>query len=375
MFSAFTGTIRIPINKISTELFSKAEPQIPEMLREKAEQEPKLLNFLKENIDLNYLSKYAAEINSDDLDQVKAALPANNEILINYGKINNFRWINQYFIEANAKLKQDGVFIGMFESIAERHIRLAKKYTFLPKWIISFYDFTMFRVIPKLPKIRVLFFSITKGKNRAISLAEMLGRLTFCGFDLVSLKEINNYMYYIAVKKREPKTDTEPSYGPLIKMKRVSKDFKTINVYKFRTMHPYSEYLQQFIYDNLNLKDGGKFNEDFRITSWGRILRKFWIDELPMITNLLKGELKLVGIRPLSPQYLSLYKPETIEKRSKVKPGLVPPFYVDLPVTLDEIQDSETRYIDQYLKEPIKTDWVYFWKAVYNIIFKKARSS
>jgi len=46
-----------------------------------------------------------------------------------------------------------------------------------------------------------------------------------------------------------------------------------------------------------------------------------------------------------------------------------------MPKTLEDIQASEMRYLEAFEKHPIKTDFVYFWKALYNIIFKKARSS
>jgi hypothetical protein len=45
-------------------------------------------------------------------------------------------------------------------------------------------------------------------------------------------------------------------------------------------MHPYSEYLQEYIYENNKLQQGGKFNNDFCVTTLGRIMRKTWIDEL-----------------------------------------------------------------------------------------------
>ncbi len=64
-----------------------------------------------------------------------------------------------------------------------------------------------------------------------------------------------------------------------------------------------------------------------------------------------------------------------MEKRLKVKPGLVPPYYADMPKTLDEIMDSEERYIDSYLKHPIKTDIVYLFKVFKNIFIKGKRSS
>jgi lipopolysaccharide/colanic/teichoic acid biosynthesis glycosyltransferase len=140
-------------------------------------------------------------------------------------------------------------------------------------------------------------------------------------------------------------------------------------------MHPYAEYLQEYVYEQNNLKDGGKFKDDFRITSWGRFMRKFWIDELPMIINLLKGQIKLVGVRPLSEHYLSLYSDELKAKRANVKPGLVPPFYADLPISLQEIQESEIRYINAYQARGVRADFSYFMKAFNNIVFKSARTN
>lgn len=142
-----------------------------------------------------------------------------------------------------------------------------------------------------------------------------------------------------------------------------------------RTMHAYSEYLQEYIYQKNKLQEGGKFSNDFRVTAVGRFMRKFWLDEVPMFFNLFRGDMKLVGVRPLSKQYLSLYSDEMKQKRLKYKPGLVPPFYVDLPKTLEEIMKSESNYLDAYEKNPFLTDIKYFFKASYNIIFKRARSN
>jgi lipopolysaccharide/colanic/teichoic acid biosynthesis glycosyltransferase len=140
-------------------------------------------------------------------------------------------------------------------------------------------------------------------------------------------------------------------------------------------MHPYSEYLQDYVYKINDLETGGKFRNDFRVSTTGRIMRKLWIDELPMLINLLRGDLKLVGVRPLSRQYFDLYSDDLKAKRIKTRPGLVPPFYVDLPKTLEEIQDSENRYLDAFFRRPFITDWKYFWKAIYNILVKRARSN
>ena len=58
-------------------------------------------------------------------------------------------------------------------------------------------------------------------------------------------------------------------------------------------MYPYAEYLQEYIYHNNDLKKGGKFNNDFRVSTQGKFMRKFWIDELPMFKNLIVGDIKM----------------------------------------------------------------------------------
>ena len=85
--------------------------------------------------------------------------------------------------------------------------------------------------------------------------------------------------------------------------------------------------------------------------------------------------MKVVGVRPLSQQYFNLYSKELQEKRVKYRPGLIPPYYADLPETLEEIQESEMRYLEAYEKRPVRTQFTYFWKAIFNIIFRRARSS
>ena len=104
-------------------------------------------------------------------------------------------------------------------------------------------------------------------------------------------------------------------------------------------------------------------------------MRKLWIDEIPMLYNMLRGDLKLVGVRPLSAHYMSLYSEELQAKRIDSKPGMIPPFYADLPETLDEIMESEMNYLDSHREKPLKTDWKYFRKALKNIIFKRATSN
>jgi hypothetical protein len=207
-----------------------------------------------------------------------------------------------------------------------------------------------------------------------VSKAEIFGRLYFCGFKVVDDMEIENRLFFIAQKVKMPSYQTNPTYGPLVQLKRIGLNNRLINVYKFRTMYPYSEFLQEYIYQQNDLNTGGKFNHDFRITDWGKFMRATWLDELPMIYNWLKGDLKLFGVRPLSYQYLSLYTDELRKLRTTVLPGLIPPFYADMPKTLPEIIESERRYIKSYLKAPVTTQLKYLWHSSINIIFRGARS-
>lgn len=162
--------------------------------------------------------------------------------------------------------------------------------------------------------------------------------------------------------------------GFLFLMRRIGMHEKPVTIYKFRSMHPYSEFIQPYLYQTNGLDEAGKFRNDFRVSTGGRLIRKYWIDEIPMIYNLIRGDIKLVGVRPISAHYLSLY-PENIRlMRSQCKPGLLPPFYADLPGSFDEILQSEQAYIESYSKNPLKTDWIYFWRIVLNIAIRSARS-
>jgi lipopolysaccharide/colanic/teichoic acid biosynthesis glycosyltransferase len=108
----------------------------------------------------------------------------------------------------------------------------------------------------------------------------------------------------------------------------------------------------------------------------GKFMRRYWIDEFPMFINLIRGEMKLVGVRPLSKQYYELYEPVLQQKRIRFKPGLLPPFYADLPETLEEIQESELRYLRACEKNgEFLTDMSYIVKILKNILIHRAKSA
>jgi lipopolysaccharide/colanic/teichoic acid biosynthesis glycosyltransferase len=294
--------------------------------------------------------------------------------VVNLKRVNDIQYINKFFETVNRKLPVYGVFVGAAETNQLRKQRILKKFWPGLNWLMLFLDYIVKRVFPKFILTKSIYFFLTRGENRVLSRAEILGRLYSCGFEVLEEKEISDLYYFAARKTKAPAYDMNPTYGPFVKLLRVGKGGKMIKVYKLRTMHPYSEYLQDYVYKLNKLEEGGKFKDDYRISRAGKIFRTFWIDELPMIFNVFKGDLKIVGVRPISQHYFDLYSKELQEKRIKYKPGLVPPFYADMPKTMEEIQDSELRYLESYEKHPLRTDIRYFFKAFKNIIFKRARS-
>ncbi len=297
-----------------------------------------------------------------------------NVILLD--KINNFRQINKQFEEVNAKLPIGGVLLGSFEtftSIAQKNP--IYKIPVLKHLYFGF-EFLFKRVFPKLPILKKLYFFSTKGKNRFLSKAESLGRLVSCGFDIIDVKEIDGINYFVVEKVKEPAFNMNPSYGPLFKMNRVGKNGKIIGVYKLRTMHPYSEYLQDYVLKLNGYAESGKPADDFRIVPWGKFMRRYWFDELPQLINVLKGELKLVGVRPVSERYFQDIPKDIQELRLTQKPGCVPPYVaLDRKGSVGSVLQAEKEYLIEKKEKPYTTDTKFFFKAMYNIIFKKKRSA
>ena len=297
------------------------------------------------------------------------------DYIINLHKLNDIKKTDAFLDAVNSKLSMNGFFFCCVETKDQRKQRLLKKYPPILNYIYYTFDFIIKRILPKLKFTRGLYFFLTRGENAVLSRAEALGRLSRAGLSIRQESFIGNLLCIEARKLNAPCEGNENVYGPLIALSRVGKNGNMIKVYKMRTMHPYSEFIQNYVYEQHDLRDGGKFKNDFRITSWGAIYRKIWLDELPMLMNYFRGDMKFVGVRPLSQHYFDLYRKEVQERRIKYKPGLIPPFYADMPADLEGIQASELKYLDQYDKHPFYTDFRYFWKSMWNILFRKARSN
>ena len=97
--------------------------------------------------------------------------------------------------------------------------------------------------------------------------------------------------------------------GAFFYQERPGKNAKLFKVIKFKTMT-----------DEVD-ENGVPLPDEVRLTKVGRFVRSTSMDELPQLINILKGDMALIGPRPLLPQYLELYTPEQM-RRHEVRPGL-----------------------------------------------------
>ena len=341
-------------------------------LFENIQQQKDFVSWIKENC--NLFSEETIIVETSDPEEIFRHKKKNVNLIINALSLNKIRHINTGLSFANYCLNDGGYIACHCITSDIRREKIMKQSPSGINIICFFFDYLWHRVIPKMSFTKNFYYRVTNGERRSLTRVEVLGRFYRAGFEVVEDSVINGKFHVLAVKTKPPIRDDKPSNGILIHLRRVGKDGKIIGVYKFRTMYAYSEYLQPYIYKCNKLCKGGKIENDYRISLIGRFLRKTWLDELPMLINWVKGDLKLVGVRPLSSHYFSLYSQELQQLRIKTKPGLIPPFYADMPNTLAEIEASEIHYLTLYFKNPLMTDWRYFWKAMNNIVLKGKRS-
>lgn len=297
--------------------------------------------------------------------------------LVDLTLLNDAKGINRRFCIVNQKLPDEGRYVCCYRPQEYVKQKILSSYPKVINYIVYTGWFLWSRVIPRMMLMSRLYYDLTKGRKRTLSKTEVLGRLYYCGFEVDEIVPMGHIEYIFAHRHSQPYEQEQfKVYGPLIKLPRVCKDKEIRYFYKFRTMHPYSEYIQKYVFDQrggMNIAD--KSDDDWRITNWGRILRKYWLDELPMLINWLRRDCKLVGVRPLSRTMFDQYPKDLQDKRTLCKPGLIPPFYVDHPNTFEELYASENKYLDEYLKHPIRTDIKYFFLTMRSILFKKMHSA
>lgn len=331
--------------------------------------------YLKEKIDLTAIDiSLMRVLHTHTLYNIQMLAPQSLRLFINLHMANDFQQPNGYFLEVNSKLKSGGYFLVRKERLENYRERLDEKYPSYIATMLYIVHFLWHRVCPKLPVAQRFYFFFSGGRSRVMTRAEIVGRLHFCGFQLVHFEHIGDSHWFLVQKTAAPSVETNPSNGPLIKLRRIGYQGRIFKLYKFRTMHPYAEFLQEYVHETNALDETGKFKDDFRLTQWGKVMRKYWLDELPQLINYVRGDIRLIGVRAISEHYFSLYPKDVQQLRIQNKPGLIPPYYADMPKTFQEIVESERRYLTAKQQAPLWTDIIYFWKALVNIVFKRAHS-
>jgi sugar transferase EpsL len=135
---------------------------------------------------------------------------------------------------------------------------------------------------------------------------------------------------------------------------------KLIVIYKFRTMNNRCDNTGQLLPD------------EQRLTAYGKMLRKFSLDELPQLWNVIRGDISLIGPRPLLPEYIPLYS-ETQTRRHEVKPGITGWAQVNGRNSLswEEKFEKDVWYVDH---RTFKLDLLIIWLTIKNIVIAEGIS-
>lgn len=162
------------------------------------------------------------------------------------------------------------------------------------------------------------------------------------------------------------------SPGPAIFVhKRYGKGGKFIKVYKFRSMYQNAEEMMKYLTpeQKKEWEENFKLKDDPRVTRIGKFLRKTSLDEIPQFFNVLKGDMSLVGPRPIVEKELAKYG-EYANKLLSVKPGITGLWQVNgrSDITYRERVLLDMEYIDN---RSLLLDMKILFKTIF-IIFKKS---
>ncbi|MER7484345.1 sugar transferase [Streptomyces sp. NPDC126497] len=155
--------------------------------------------------------------------------------------------------------------------------------------------------------------------------------------------------------------------GAFYRQRRVGKDGREFTILKFRTMVAGADRIRAELADR---NEGAgllfKLRRDPRVTRVGAVLRRYSIDELPQLFNVLTGSMSLVGPRPPLPEECAAYGPD-IRRRLLVKPGLTGLWQIsgrsDLP--WEEAVRLDLRYVEDW---SLALDTVILWKTLRAVI-------
>ncbi|MGC5566082.1 sugar transferase [Streptomyces sp. FR-108] len=156
--------------------------------------------------------------------------------------------------------------------------------------------------------------------------------------------------------------------GVVYRQRRVGKDGQEFTIYKFRTMVAGADRARTAL---VHRNEGAgllfKLRRDPRVTRVGAVLRRYSIDELPQLFNVLTGSMSLVGPRPPLPEESAAYGPD-IRRRLLVKPGLTGLWQIsgrsDLP--WEEAVRLDLRYVEDW---SLALDTVILWKTLRAVLY------
>lgn len=142
---------------------------------------------------------------------------------------------------------------------------------------------------------------------------------------------------------------------------RIGLNGKPFTLYKFKTMR-----------DPLSGEDA-MATDAIRMTRFGRFLRATSLDELPSLWNVIKGDMRLVGPRPLLPEYLPLYTPEQA-RRHEVKPGITGWAQVNgrNAISWEEKFRLDVWYVDH---RSFWLDLRILWMTMWHVLFRRGVSA
>ncbi len=143
---------------------------------------------------------------------------------------------------------------------------------------------------------------------------------------------------------------------------RIGKSGKSISINKFRTMKegPHNDHGDELGFRK-ELGDG-------EYTKIGRFLRRYWLDETPQLLNVLRGEMRIVGFRPLLQKHYDNFPPNLREMLDKETPGIISPLYAERGSleSLESMFRVGKEYVSQRSEHPFLTDMKYLTKAYWN---------
>lgn len=366
--------------KVEQELL-ELEPDSEEMARILRSKLNKTSNYMlvREPLDIDIVMKLfqegdllvvdRPEILESEIDFEKYSHPGTYKVIFSNIRLNSRRRINKYLLKCNKTLLPGGLLIVPYQTADQLRRNLKRQLPFLWLFAAFFHEY-----LPKLHYLNRIYFAITKGQNRWVSMVELWGRLNYCGFGIFHEEQSERGHFLVARKIKTVSPIKKPSYYPVIQLERIALNGRIIRIKKVRTMYPYSEFLQKQVFEQNNLLSTGKIRSDYRITTAGRVFRKYWIDELPQVINWLRSDIKLVGIRAMSRHFFSLYPKEYQELFLQVKPGIISPLFEENAKGFSHIVETEKAYLQSYLRRPILTDIRYFFIVFSQIFFKGVRS-